>query len=155
MENIGVALAAVLVVATEQAAATGNHAGVSAAKERRALVTGGEIRNAGDHVGAGVVDRHACGRCVGRASRDPGIWKVGRSGPELDLLDVKPEAVRSDLSQRGPGALPHIVRANLHDAAAVLAQHRLGMALEHERRKGCRTQAPADKQSITVTHLPW
>ena len=54
----------------------------------------------------------------------PRIRQVGRPGSELDLVDVEPEAVRRDLSQRGPGALTHVVRADLHDAAAVSPQHR-------------------------------
>ena len=73
---------------------------------------------------------------------------------KLDLVDIEPEAIRRDLSQRGPGALAHVVRADLHDAAAVLTQHRFGLGLEHERRKCRRADAPADQQSVTVTHLP-
>ena len=153
-EDIGVALAAALVVATEQAAAARDHAGIAGAEQRRAVVVGREIGKPGDHVGAGIVNRHAGGRGVGRAARDAGIRKVGGPGSEIDLVDVEPEAVRRDLSQCGPGALAHLVRPDLHDAAAVLAQHRFGMALEHERRKRRRADAPADEQSVMVAHLP-
>ena len=60
---------------------------------------------------------------MGRAAGDAGIGKVGGAGPELDLLDVEPEAVGRDLGERGPGALAHVVRADLHHAGAVAAQH--------------------------------
>ena len=91
---------------------------------------------------------------MGRAAGDAGIRKVGSAGSEVDLVDVESEAVGCDLSERGPGALAHVVRADLHDAAAVLTQHRFGLGLEHERRKCRRADAPADQQSVTVTHLP-
>ena len=81
----------------------------------------------------------------------------GRSevpGSELDLVDIEPEPVGGDLGERGPGALAHVVRADLHDAAAVLAQHRFGFGLEHQRRKRRRAHAPADQQSVSVAHLP-
>ena len=46
------------------------------------------------------------------------------------------------------------MRADLHDATAVATQHRLGLRRKHERRKCRRAHAPADKQSITIVHLP-
>ncbi len=85
----------------------------------------------------------------------PASGRSERAGPELDLVDVEPEAIRRDLSQRGPGALAHVMRAGFHDAAAVVAQHRSGLALEHQRRKCRRAHAPADQQSIAIAHLPW
>jgi len=91
---------------------------------------------------------------VGGATRDTGIRKVGAPISEIDPVDVEPEAICRDLIQCGPGPLTHLVRTNLHDAAAVLAQHRLGMTLEHERRKRRRADAPADEQSIMIAHLP-
>ena len=127
-EDVGVAFAAALVVATEQAAVARDHAGIAGAEQRRAIVVGREIGKPRDHVGAGVMDRHAGGRGVGRAARDTGVRKVGGPGSEFDLVDIEPEAIRRDLSQRGPGALPHVVRANFHDAAAILTQHRFGLA---------------------------
>jgi len=100
------------------------------------------------------VNRHAGGRGVGRAARDTGIRKVGGPGSELDLVDVEPEAIRRDLSQCGPGALAHVVRPDLHDAAAILTQHRFGLGLEHQRGKRRRAHAPSHEQSVVVTHLP-
>ena len=147
-EDIRVALAAALVVATEQAAAARDHAGIAGAEQRRAIVVGREIGKPRDHVGAGVVNRHAGGRGVGRAAGDAAIRQVRRAGPELDLVDVEPKPIRRDLRQRGPGALPHVVRPDLHDAAAVAPQHRLGLGLEHERGKRRRAHAPADEQAV-------
>src|ERR1700682_1942426 len=118
------------------------------------LAAGRERGEPGDPAGTGVVDRHAGGRGVGRTARDAGIRKVGGSGSELELADVEPEAVRRDLSQRGRGALAHVVRPDLHDAAAVSAQYRLGLRLEHERRNPPRAHAPADEQSVMIAHLP-
>jgi hypothetical protein len=69
-EDIGVALAAALVVAAEQAARARDHAGIAGAEQRRAIVAGREIGKPRDHVGAGVVNRHAGGRGVGRAAGD-------------------------------------------------------------------------------------
>ena len=60
----------------------------------------------------------------------PAMPASGRSEvPDLNSsrLDVEPEAIRCDLRERGAGALPHIVRANLHDAGAILAQHGFGL----------------------------
>src|SRR6476661_3975180 len=91
---------------------------------------------------------------MSRPASDPRIGKVGGPGFELDLVYVEPEAVRRDLSQCGPGALTHVVRADLHDAAAVSTQHGSGLGMEHERRKCRRADAPADEQSVRVAHLP-
>src|SRR6185295_1852044 len=92
---------------------------------------------------------------MGRAASDTAIWKVGCPRPELELVDLEPEAIRRNLSERSPGTLAHIMSSNLHYAGTILAQHRFGLGLKHQRRKGRRTQAPADQQSILVTHLPW
>ena len=153
-EDVRVALAAALVVATEQAAVARDHAGIAGAEQRRAIVVGREIGKPRDRVGAGVVNRHAGGRGVGRAAGDAAIRQVRRAGPELDLVDVEPKPIRRDLRQRGPGALPHVVSPDLHDAAAVAAQHRLGLGLEHERGKRRRAHAPADEQAVIIAHLP-
>ena len=68
-EDVGVALASALVVAAEQPAAARDDAGVAGAEQRRAFVARGEIRELGDHVGAGVVDRHAGRRGVAPSRR--------------------------------------------------------------------------------------
>ena len=72
-EDLRIAFAAALVVATEQAAAARDDAGISGAEQRRAFVVGREIGKPGDHVATGVVDRHAGGRGMGRATGDAGI----------------------------------------------------------------------------------
>ena len=51
-----------------------------------------------------------------RLTEVPGIGQIGCAGLELDAIDVEPEFVGCDLGQRRPGALPHVVRADLHDA---------------------------------------
>jgi len=51
-EDLGVAFAAALVVASEQAATARNHAGITGAEQRRAIVVGGKIGEARDHAGA-------------------------------------------------------------------------------------------------------
>src|SRR6202040_4187934 len=53
-EDVGVALAAALVVAAEQPAAARDHAGIAGAEQRRAPVTGREIGKLGDRRAAGV-----------------------------------------------------------------------------------------------------
>src|SRR5579864_2897066 len=89
-----------------------------------------------------------------RIAGDTGFRKVRGSGSELDAIDIESETIRGDLIQRSASALAHLVRPDLHDAAAVLTQHRVGMAFEHQRRKCRRADAPADQQSITVAYLP-
>ena len=153
-ENIGVALAAAFVVATTQPAAPRDDAGIAGAEQRRAFVVQCKLGEPSDHVGTGVVDRRAGSRGVGGAARDAGIGKVGGTGTELELLDIERKGIGRDLRQRRPGALPHVVRADLHDAAAVATQHRLGVAREHQRRKRRGADAPADEQSVTVAHRP-
>ncbi len=91
---------------------------------------------------------------MGRAAGNATIGQVGGAGPELDLFDVEPEPIGGDLRQRGPGALAHVVRPDLHHAATVPAQHGLGLRLKHERGKRGRAHAPADQQSGGVAHLP-
>jgi hypothetical protein len=54
------------------------------------------------------------------------IGKVGIARAKIDLIDVQTKTVSRNLRQCRPGALAHIVRADLHDAAAVAAQHRPG-----------------------------
>ncbi len=53
-EDIGVALAAALVVAAKQPATARDHAGIAGAEQRRAIIAGGKIGQSGDHVGAGL-----------------------------------------------------------------------------------------------------
>ena len=67
---------------------------------------------------------------------------------------IEPEPVGRDLGERGPGALAHVVGPGLHDAGAVIPDHRAGLRLEHQRRKGRRAHAPADQQAGLVAHLP-
>ena len=64
---------------------------------------------------------------------------------QVRQVDVEPEAVRRDLRQRGRGALAHVVRPDLHDAAAISTQRRFGLGLEHECRKRRCAHAPADE----------
>jgi hypothetical protein len=142
------------IVTAEQTAAAGDHAGIARTEQRRALIVGREIGKPRDRVGAGVVNRHAGGRGVGRAAGNATIRQVRRAGPELDLVDVEPKPIRRDLRQRGPGALPHVMSPDLHDAAAVAPQHRLGLGLKHERGKRRRAHAPADEQAVIIAHLP-
>ena len=85
--------------------------------ERSSLVA--SSRKLGDHGGAGVVDRHARGRGMGRAAGNAGIRQVRGAGPELDSVEVEPQSIGGDLGERGPGALPHVVGADLHHAGAV------------------------------------
>src|SRR5579863_3167699 len=75
-KDIRVTLATALVVTSEQATPARNHAGIAGAEQRRTLVVGREIGQPTDHVGAGVVYRHAGSRSVSRAARDTGIGKV-------------------------------------------------------------------------------
>ena len=91
---------------------------------------------------------------MGRAAGDAGIRQVRRAGPELDLLDVEPKRIGRDLRERGPGALAHVVRADLHDAAAVAAQHRARLGLEHQRRERSRCPRPSRPAARLVAHLP-
>ena len=154
VEDVGIALAQCLVVAAEEAAAARQHACVASAEQRRALVVGGELGEPGDDRGAGIVDRHAgCGG-VGRAAGDAGIRQIGGARHELELLEVEAEPIGGDLGERGPGALPHVVRPRLHQAGAVAAQHRPSFGLEHQRREGRGAQAPADEHPRLVAHLP-
>src|SRR6202023_586149 len=123
-DYVSVALPARFVVATEQAAVAGDDAGVSRPEQRRALVAGREIGEFSDHGCARIVDGPAGGRGVGRAAGDAGVRQVGGAGLELDLFEVKPEAIGRDLGERGPGALAHVVGANFHYACAVASHHR-------------------------------
>ena len=110
-QDVGIALAAAFVVPPIEPAAARHHAGIAGSEQRRALVASGQVGQLGDGVRARVVDRDA-GRCRMRGTaRDPGIRQVGRAGPELDLVEVEPEAVGRDLRERGPGALAHVLRA--------------------------------------------
>ena len=60
-----------------------------------------------------------CGRGMGRAAGNAGVRQVGGAGLELDLVEVEPQPVGRDLGERGPGALAHVVGADLHHAGAV------------------------------------
>src|SRR5262245_1049849 len=79
-EDIGVALAAALVVATAQTAGARDDAGIARAEQRRAFVVQCKLGEAGDHVGTGIVDGNAGGGGMGRAARNIGIGKVGGAG---------------------------------------------------------------------------
>src|SRR6478672_10572713 len=85
----------------------------------------------------------------------PAMPPSGRSDvPDLNSTwSIEPKPIRRDLRQRGPGALPHVMSPDLHDAAAVAPQHRLGLGLKHERGKRRRAHAPADEQAV-IAHLP-
>ena len=153
-ENIGIAFAAARIVATDQSAIASDDAGIACAEQRRALVVGGKIGEPRDHVGASIMDRHTGRGGVRRAAGNAGIGQIGCARTKLELIEIEAEPVGRDLCQRRPCALAHIMRADLHDAAAIAAQHRLGLRRKHVRRKCRGAHAPADKQAVTIAHLP-
>src|SRR6516162_4693543 len=112
-QDVGIALAAALVVAAGQPAAPCQHAGIVGTKQRRAFISHGQFRQLGDHVDSGAVYRHAGGRGVGGAPGNARIRQVGAAGPELQLVELKTEAVRGDLCERSPGALAHVLCTKL------------------------------------------
>ena len=70
-------------------------------------------------------------------------------------IDVEAQPVGRDLRERGPGALAHVVRADLHHAACRRWRSTArACGLEHQRREGRRAHAPADQQAVLVAHLP-
>src|SRR6516165_8033951 len=85
-QDIGIALAAALVVAPVDAPATRQHTGVVGSEQRRALVAHRQFREFGDYVGAGAVDRHTGSRGVRGAAGNARVRQVGAAGAELQLL---------------------------------------------------------------------
>ena len=108
-------------------AAACDRACIAGAVKRRATIVGRKGGEFGDRIGAGIVDGHARGRCVRRAAGNAAIGQIGTAGAELKLIEIESKSIGCDLGERSPRALPHIVRADLHDAAAVAAQHRPGL----------------------------
>ncbi len=90
---------------------------------------------------------------MGRAAGDAGIRQVRGAGLELDPVEVQSQSVGRDLGERGPGALPHVVGADLHHAGAVALDHRARRGLKHQRRKRRGAHAPADQETGIVAHL--
>ena len=76
-EDLAIRFAAAFIVAAVQAAVARDHAGIARAEQRRALVAGREVGEFCDHGRTGVVDRHAGGRGMRRAARDPGVGQIG------------------------------------------------------------------------------
>src|SRR5439155_1303737 len=101
--------------------------------------------------------RTRCGLTSPRAAKPPtmpGIGQVRRAGLEIDAVDIETDGVGGDLGERRPGALPHVMRADLHRAAAVAPDHRARLRLEHQCRERRRAHAPADQEAGIVAHLP-
>src|ERR1700733_12532576 len=153
-EDIAIALAAAFIVAAEQTPAPRHDACIAGAEQRRTAVAHRQLRQLRDDVGAGAVDRRAGRRGMSGPTRDTGIRQIRRTSPELDLIDIEAEPVGRDLSKCGRRALAHVVRADLHNATAITPDNRPGLRLEHDRRKGRGTHAPADQQPSLVVHLP-
>src|SRR5882724_12574175 len=123
-ENVDIALAAAFVIAAEKPSVAREHAGIAATEQGRAFIARRHLGEPGDGVTAGSMDGRA-GRCgMGRPAGDPRVPEVRRAGPELDLIDSEPEAIRCELGECGPGALTHVRRAGLDKAGPVTAQHR-------------------------------
>src|SRR6185437_17058490 len=90
-EDVAEAFTAAFVVAPEQTAFAGDHAGVAGAEQRRAPVARGKLRQLSDRGRAGVVDRDARGCRMRRAPGNAGVRQVGSAGLELDMIEVERE----------------------------------------------------------------
>ena len=145
-EDVGIALAALFVVLAMQPPVARDHALVAGAEQGRALVAGGEIGQRADRGRGGVVDRRAGGRGVGGAAGHAGVRQVGAADPQRDRSRVEAEPVGADLRERGPGALSHIVRAELDQAGAVGMQGGARGRLHHQRREAGGAHAPAHQE---------
>jgi hypothetical protein len=152
-EDIGVALAAALVVAAEQAAAARDHAGIAGAEQRRAIV--------------------AVARSASRAiTSAPALWIAMPAVAVWAEPPAMPASGRSEVPDRNstwsmssprPSAAicASAVQAPWPMSCAPISMTPLpswrstaGLRLEHQRRKRRRAHAPADQQSVLVAHLP-
>src|SRR3954466_6762645 len=86
----------------------------------------------------------------------PAMPPSGRSDvPDLNSTwSMSSPSPSAAICASGPGALPHVMSPDLHGAAAVAPQPRLGLGLKHERGKRRRAHAPADEQAVIIAHLP-
>ena len=153
-EDVGVALAAALVVLAAEPSAVRDDPDIARAVERRVAVGRGEFGEPRDGVAAGRVDRRAGGRRMAGAAGDPAVGQVGAAEAQRDLIDVEPEAVGGDLRERGQGALAHVDRARLDDGRSVAAERRPRLGGEHRAVEHGGSHAPADEEAVLVAHLP-
>jgi hypothetical protein len=153
-EDLDVALAAAFVVAPDQPAIACDYAGIAGAEQRRSLVVGGEISEFCDHGRARTVDRRTGGRGVRGATGNAGFRQVGCARLERDAVDIETNGIGRDLGQCRPGALPHVMCADLHRAGSVTPDRRAGFGLEHQRGEGRGAHAPTDQKAGIVAHLP-
>ncbi|GCC46875.1 hypothetical protein chiPu_0030808, partial [Chiloscyllium punctatum] len=136
-----------------QASTARHHAGIAGAEQRRALIRGRKLGEFCDHRSTCVMDRCADSCGMPRTTGNAGVRQIGAAGAERQLVEIETERVGRDLRQRGPGALPHVVRTGLHHALAVGTDHRARIALEHDGRERRGADSPADQEAVLVAHL--